>query len=352
MTRAFTHEGHPARVLFERGAVTRVAEEVDRLGTRRAFVIGNATLGGVVAEMLGARLAALHSEIVMHVPVETARAARERAMASGADGLVAIGGGSAVGLAKAIARDTGLPIIALPTSYAGSEMTSIWGLTEGGEKTTGRDPKVRPKTVIYDPDLTASMPVPFAACSGLNALAHAMEALYARNVDPIVQLMAEESVRALATGLTGLVAEPKALEPRAETFYGAWRAGGCLDRATMGLHHKLCHVLGGSFRLPHAQVHSVVLPYVAAYNRDAAPDAMRRLARALNGDDAPGALFALARRVGAPASLAELGLQHADLDRVAALVTERPYDNPRPVEPSAVRALLESALLGAAVTPA
>jgi maleylacetate reductase len=356
----FTHEAHPARVVFGDGCRRRLAEEVDRLGVRRALVIASPRLGAEVAALLGARAAVALGGGVMHVPVEIAASASATAAEAGADGIVAVGGGSAIGLAKAIARgrglpdggrpDGGLPIVAVPTTYAGSEMTSIWGQTEGGQKRTGRDERVRPKTVLYDPELTDALPAELAAQSGLNAVAHAMEALYTPKLDPVIALLAEEAVAALARALPLVVDDGAARDraARSGALYGAWLAGVCLDRATMGVHHKLCHVLGGSFGLPHAAVHAVILPYAAAFNCDAAPEAMRRLARALGADvsEAPAALFALGRRLQVPASLAAIGMRRGDLDRAAELATQSPYDNPRPVDRAGVRALLEEAFGG------
>ena len=348
----FTHEAHPARVVFGDGCRQRLAEEVDRLGLRRALLIASPRLGAEVGAILGTRAAVTIGGGVMHVPVEIAASAIATATEAGADGIVAVGGGSPIGLAKAVARDRGLPIVAVPTTYAGSEMTSIWGQTEGGQKRTGRDERVRPKTVLYDPELTDALPAELAAQSGLNAVAHAMEALYSPKRDPVIALLAEEAVAALARALPLVVADAPAPDraARSDALYGAWLAGVCLDRATMGVHHKLAHVLGGSFGLPHAAVHAVILPYVAAFNRDAAPGAMRRLARALGAGvlEAPAALFALGRRLDVPASLAAIGMRRADLERAADLATQSSYDNPRPVDRPGVRALLEEAFAGLA----
>ncbi|MCU0683235.1 MAG: maleylacetate reductase [Polyangiaceae bacterium] len=344
----FVYEAPPARVVFGPGVRATLAEELDRLGVTRAFVLAPPALEAELRAQLGARVAAWQTEAVRHVPIAVAEAARAAAARAEVDVLVAVGGGSTVGLAKAVARGAKLPIVAVPTTYAGSEMTSIWGLTEGGEKRTGRDPAVRPRVVLYDPELTRTLPAAMAGPSGLNALAHAVEALYARGLDPVTALLAEESVRALAEHLPRVVAASGGDDDDAQAgaLYGAWLAGTCLDRAAMGLHHKLCHVLGGAFDLPHAELHAVVLPHAAAFNRDAAPRAMRRLARALAAADAPAALFALARRVGAPASLAAIGLRAVDLDRAAELATSNPYDNPRPVDREGVRALLAAAFEG------
>jgi maleylacetate reductase len=340
----FTYEPHPARVVFGAGARSRLAEEVTRLGIHRPLLIA-APRHVAEASRLGLVAAGTFEETVMHVPVDVAARGLAACRSAEADGLVAFGGGSAIGVAKAVARETGLPILAIPTTYAGSEMTSVWGVTEGGRKTTGRDPRVRPKTVLYDPELVVSLPKEVAGPSGLNAIAHAMEALYAAGADPVTQLFAEESVAKIAGGLARAVATAQ-LSDVSDVVYGAWLAGVCLDRAAMGIHHKLCHVLGGSFGLSHAGVHAVILPYAAAFNRAAAPVAMKRLARALGADDAPTALFALARSVGAPASLAALGMKEGDLDRAAEIAVSSPYSNPRPVDRAGVRALLADAFVG------
>ena len=345
----FVHETAPTRVVFGAGRVADLPAEADRLGLARLLLLstpGQRARVEALAAPLGARIAGLFAEAVMHVPAETAAAARAEASRIAADGCVAVGGGSTVGLAKAIALETGLPIIAVPTTYAGSEMTPIWGLTEGGEKTTGRDARVLPRTVIYDPALTLDLPSRIAGASGMNALAHCVEALYAADASPIIKLIAEEGVRALAAALPAVVTNPGEIEARARALYGAWLAGTALGAASMALHHKLCHALGGSFNLPHAETHTIVLPHAAAYNRDAAPEAMRRIADALGADEAPGGLFDLARAVGAPAGLAEIGLRETDLDRAAEIATRNPYDNPRRVTRDGVRALLEDAFHG------
>ena len=350
---AFTHEAHPARVVFGAGVRARAREELDRLGGTRALLVVSPRLVRDACARLGVHVAAVIDHAVMHVPVEVGQRACAKASEARADSVVAFGGGSAIGLAKAVAKETGLPILAVPTTYAGSEMTSIWGLTQGGKKQTGRDPRVRPKTVLYDPELLLTLAQSAAAASGLNALAHAMEALYAKDIDPLTQLLAGESVAKLAHHLTPPGTKPE-IARTAEALYGAWLAGVCLDRARMGLHHKICHVLGGSFGLAHAETHAVILPHVAAYNRDAAPQAMAQLSRALEREDAPAALFTLARRLGVPASLAALGMKEEDLDAAASLVLESPYPNPRPIDFATIRQLLGEAFRadpGARVAP-
>lgn len=345
----FTYEQLPSRVVFGAGSFDRLAEEVERLGLKRAIVLstpGQRRLADEAARRLGVATAGIHAEAVMHVPVETARAARETARRLAADCAVAIGGGSTIGLGKAIALDTGLPIIAVPTTYSGSEMTPIWGLTDGGVKRTGRDRKVLPRAVLYDPALTAGLPAKIAGPSGMNALAHCVEALYAQDANPITSLMAAEGIRALARALPTVVTQPLDLEGSGEALYGAWLAGCALGMVAMGLHHKLCHTLGGSFHLPHAEVHAVILPHAAAYNRSAAPAAMRVIAEALGASDAAQGLYDLANKLGAPLSLRDIGMPEDGIERAAKLATENPYYNPRPVEYAGIRRLLEDAWHG------
>jgi maleylacetate reductase len=266
-----------------------LAREIDRLGATRALVLstpGQADSARRVAERLGPKAVGTFPHAVMHVPIETAREARDEARRLGADCAVAIGGGSTTGLGKAVALDSGLPILAIPTTYAGSEMTPIWGLTEDGVKKTGRDARVLPKAVIYDPELTLGLPMAMTVTSAMNAIAHAAEGLYAHDGNPIVALMAEEGIRASAAALPRVTADPRDLDARSDALYGAWLCGTVLGAVAMGLHHKLCHTLGGSFNLPHAEVHTVVLPHALAYNAAGAPQAMARVARALGCADA------------------------------------------------------------------
>ena len=258
------------RVIFGVGSIERLPDEVRRLGATRALVVS--TPAEVkFAEDAAARLrdaaAGLFTGAVMHHPIEVVSAARQRARELDADCYVTIGGGTTTGTGKLIALQTGMPVVAIPTTYAGSEMTPIYGMTEGGVKKTGRDRKVLPRTVIYDPALTVSLPPHVSGPSGMNAMAHCVEALYAHDGNPIVTLMAAEGIRALARSLPAVVKEPENLDTRSEALYGAWLAGIVLGQAAMGIHHKLCHTLGGTFNLPHADVHAVVLPHATAYNR-------------------------------------------------------------------------------------
>jgi alcohol dehydrogenase class IV len=319
-----------SRVLFGPGALARVPEESSRLGAAAVMLVASGSAkphADQLAAALGRRLATRIDGVAQHVPEQLAAEALRLAGDAGADGLVSVGGGSATGLAKAVARGTGAPILAVPTTYAGSEMTPVWGVTAGGRKTTGSDPAVRPRTVVYDPLLTLSLPPPVTAASGMNAAAHCATTLAAGAAGPLDALFAEQGLRALAASLPACVDRPGDLAARLEALRGAWLAGLALAGAGTGLHHRACHVLGGGFGLPHAEVHAAVLPHAVALGAD--PDGLARVAAALGADDAPGGLWDLARRTGATQGLRQLGLGRDDLDaatdRVAAANPSRPH---------------------------
>jgi maleylacetate reductase len=338
------------RVVFGAGAVDRVAAEVERLGGERALLIDglfDPDRRARVEGDLGARHAGTIDEVEQHVPAEGAASATARARELEADCLVALGGGSATGLAKAIALETGLPILAVPTTYAGSEMTPIWGITADGRKTTGSDSRVLPRTVIYDPALTLSLPPRAGAASGMNAVAHCVEALWTPAANPVTDAVAGDGIARLARGLRASHREPRDLEARAEALRGAWLGGTALAVAGTGLHHKLCHVLGGTFGLPHAEVHAAVLPWVVGYYRDAAPAAMARIAAALGTDDAGVGLRQLAADLDLGGGLADLGLSVDHLDRAADLAAAVAPQTPAPIDRAQIRALLERAMGGA-----
>jgi alcohol dehydrogenase class IV len=298
-----------------------------------------------VAKALGARCAGTYDKAVMHVPVEIAEDARRVACELGADCCVTVGGGSTTGLGKAIALTSAVPILAVPTTYAGSEMTPIYGITEGGAKKTGRDVRVLPQAVIYDPALTLSLPPALSAASGMNAIAHAVEALYSHEGNPIISLMAEEGIRAMASALPRVMTSLSDIDARSDALYGAWLCGVVLGSAGMALHHKLCHVLGGSFNLPHAETHSIVLPHAVRYNATAS-EAMKRIERAIGAADAAAGIYDLEKKLGLPLRLADIGMKEADLERAARIATEAPYPNPRKVEYAPVLELLRRAYEG------
>ncbi len=348
-SRDFVFTAQPSRVVFARGSLQRLASEVTALGARRALVLctpQQRDQAEIAAALLGPSSAGVFDGAQMHVPIESARRARLHAQEVGADCAVAIGGGSTVGLGKAIALESAMPIIAVPTTYAGSEMTPIYGITEGGEKKTGRDLKVLPRTVLYDPDLSLGLPVGLSIVSGINAIAHAAEGLYARDGNPVMSLMAEEGIRAMATGLRGVKKDPGDVAARSDCLYGAWLCGTVLGHVGMALHHKLCHTLGGSFNLPHAETHTVVLPHALAYNRTATPEAMQRIAHALGSPDAADGVFTLAATLGAPTALRDIGMAEAELDRACDIALSNPYWNPRPIERQGIRQLLQDAWAG------
>ena len=349
MALSFVYQQPASRVIFGVGVLARVADEVARLSACRALVLATPEQrddAARVSEALGERSAGVDAEAVMHVPIDVARAARAESARLGADCCVAVGGGSTIGLGKAIALEFGLPIVAVPTTYAGSEMTPIYGITEKGIKRTGRDAKVLPRTVLYDPALTLTLPARIAGPSGMNAIAHCVEALYAPDANPVISLMAVEGIAALGRALPRVVRDASDLDARSDALYGAWLAGTALGATSMSLHHKLCHTLGGSFNLPHAEVHTVILPQAAAFNQEAAVEAMDKVAAALNADKGPQGLFDLAAALSAPLALKDIGMPADGLDRAARLATENPYYNPRPIDYAGIRELLERAYWG------
>jgi alcohol dehydrogenase class IV len=350
MIEPFIHQAMATRVIFGAGTLTQVGAEVERLGARRALVLSTpgrgAAQGEMVASLLGERSAGVFAGAVMHTPVEVTEQALRAVTERGADALVSVGGGSTIGLGKALALRTDLPQIVLPTTYAGSEMTPILGETRGGVKTTLKDARIQPETVIYDAELGLDLPASASATSGINAIAHAVEALYARDRNPVTSLLAEEGIACLSRALPQIIREPRNLEARTTALYGAWLCGGCLGMVGMALHHKLCHVLGGRFSLPHAEIHTIVLPHAVAYNAPATAPAMARLARALGGPDPAFGLFDLAARLGVRQALREIGMPADGIDEVVAQTLADPYWNPRPLERAALRGLLEGAWRG------
>ena len=336
---SFIYTALPTRVIFGRGKIAEVAVEAKRLGMKRPLIITTHQQGSSAVQILTSTGGVAFAGAAMHTPLNVTEQALAVVMAEGCDGTIALGGGSATGLGKAVALRTDLPQLVIPTSYAGSEMTNILGETSTGAKTTKRDAKIQPETVIYDPDLLDTLPDKFAGTSGMNAIAHAVEGLYAVDGNPIISLMAEEGIRALATAL------PKGKVGHDEALYGAWLCGSVLGSVSMALHHKLCHVLGGTFDLPHAETHTVILPHATSYNANSS-DAMKRIARALQAPTAASGLYDLANSLGAPLTLKELGMPESGLDKAADIAVANPYPNPRPLERAAIRQLLDNAFHG------
>jgi alcohol dehydrogenase class IV len=347
--RSFTYDALPGRVVFGVGRVADLPDEVGRLSATRVLMVYDPSVKDVVddlVERMGDRYAGEFTDVQQHVPFEAVERARLAAQECGADCAVTVGGGSTTGFGKVVALELGVPLIAIPTTYAGSEMTPIYGITSGGRKNTSHDLRVLPKAVIYDPALTVSLPPFVTGPSGMNAMAHCVEALYAVDANPITSLMAEEGIRALARGIPEAVREPESLQARSESLYGAYLAGAALAVVGMAVHHRICHVLGGTFGLPHADVNSVILPHAARYNQEAAPEALARVAGALGVEDAAGGLFDFGRAVGAPFSLEQLGMPQEGLEEAARLSSDPPPRNPRPVDAESIKALLDDAFAG------
>jgi alcohol dehydrogenase class IV/protocatechuate 3,4-dioxygenase beta subunit len=345
----FSHETLGQRVRFATGAAPEaVREEVERLGASRVMLIASAREGagaGPIAD--GLPVVLRYDEVVMHVPVAVAERARAAAAAHDVDVIVSVGGGSTVGLAKAVALTSGLPIVAVPTTYAGSEATDVWGLTEQGVKTTGTDPRVLPRAVIYDAGLTLTLPLDLSVASGLNALAHCVDALWAPRADPVNAGTASEGIRALAEGLPQIVQDPQALAGREQTLFGAYLSAVAFASAGSGLHHKIAHVLGGKYNLPHAPTHAVVLPHVLALNAPAAPQAAERIARALGSGSALDGLLELYRRLAAPQALREYGFTEDQIPAAAeAVLAVVPPSNPAPLTADVLERLLHDAWEG------
>ncbi|MGO6984281.1 maleylacetate reductase [Rhizobium leguminosarum] len=348
MSRTFNYQGSAAHIVFGEGRGQTAGEWIEKLDCSRALVLSTPHQKAE-AEALAARLGPLSAGVfagaVMHTPVEVTEAAMEVVRRIGADCVVSLGGGSTTGLGKAIAYRTDLPQVVIPTTYAGSEVTSILGQTEGGRKTTVKDARILPEVVIYDAALTTGLPVGLSVTSGLNAMAHAMEALYAQDRNPISSLMAVEGLRAFKSALPAIVAAPGDLAVRADGLYGAWLCGTVLGTVGMALHHKICHTLGGTFDTPHAETHAIMLPHTASFNVVAVPELLAPVAEIFGGS-VGGGLWDFGRSINAPTALKDLGLTQTDLDRASQIAVENPYWNPRPIDRQSIRELLQQAWEG------
>lgn len=345
----FVYDAIPGRVVFGAGSRHRLAAEASALGAQRVVLVASTyedELAADVAAVLGDLVVGRFSDVVQHVPVAKAAAAVELTRDLGADTIVTIGGGSATGFGKAIALELDVHQIALPTTYAGSEMTTIYGLTDGGHKRTGKSDRVKPGVVVYDPELTITLPPRIAGPSGMNALAHCVEALYGPGANPVISAIALEGIRALYRSLPRVCTSPDDLDARTDALYGAYLAGVSLATGGTALHHKTCHVLGGMFDLNHGDMNAVVLGHAVAYNAPAIPELMGRMGEALGTDDVAGALFDLARAIGAPTSLREIGMPEDGIDEAARRVVEDAAANVRPPDPDGIRAMLLAAFAG------
>jgi len=348
MMSSFTYSVSPARIVFGAGSIANVRAEIIRLGCQRALILSTpfqATDVQNLADDLGDYAAGVFTQATMHTPVDVTQKAMQAYAAAKADCIVAYGGGSTIGLGKAIAHRNDAPQVVIATTYAGSEVTPILGQTENGVKTTIRGAEILPEVVIYDPALSVGLPVAMSVTSGLNAMAHAIEALYAKDRNPISDLMAIEGIRALKTALPTIVKDPENLSARSDALYGSWLCGTVLGAVGMSLHHKLCHTLGGSYDTPHAETHAILLPHTAAYNAQAAQEALKPAADLFGGDLGTG-LYDFAASLGAPLALKDIGLPADALEKLADLASKNPYWNPREVTRDAILSLLTQAYDG------
>ncbi|GAA5991971.1 hypothetical protein JCM10908_000676 [Rhodotorula pacifica] len=354
----FTYNALPARVIFGWGTSSQVADEVKRLGCKRALVLTTpqqVEAGEKIRSFLGDLAVGLYSNATMHTPIHVTQEALAKAKELNVDCCVSVGGGSTIGLGKALAlhspEEAKIKNIVIPTTYAGSEATPIIGQTENDKegkplKTTQKTLKVLPEVIIYDCELTLSLPQKMTVTSGLNAIAHAVEALWAVEANPITSSLAVQGIEAIGRSIPLISQDPSSHDGRSDALFGAWACGTCLGAVGMALHHKLCHTLGGSFGMPHAETHTVILPHAVAYNAPYAQDAVKTVARALGVENAAQGLFDLAKNNGAPYSLKELGFKEENLERAADIAANAPYPNPAPLEKEKILRLLTDAFHG------
>ena len=350
----FVHDARTPRIVFGAGARSRIAAECERLGMERALAVctpGRQNLVAELEQLADGIIGGVFAHAKQHVPTIDLDAARAEEISARADGYLAIGGGSATGFAKALALQSGLPIIVLPTTYSGSEMTPVWGITEGGRKITGRDDRVLPRTVIYDAELTLTLPPRLAGASGLNAIAHCVWALGAPDANPLSSLFAEEGIRAMALALPAIARAPEDIAARSEAMYGACLSGLALAATRMGLHHRLAHLLGGTFGLSHAETHAVLLPHTVSRAGPDAREALVRVARALDAADAARGLYDLAGRIGVPRTLRELGMREERIPQAAAAAAAMERDRDGAWSEAVLLELLQAAYVGRAPEP-
>jgi alcohol dehydrogenase class IV len=278
------------------------------------------------------------TEVRAHVPSELVEAAVNLALAHGVDAVVALGGGSAVGLGKAVGYRAEIPLIAIPTTYSGSEMTAVMGITDAvrGEKRTVSDPKIMARVVLYDPLVTLALPPTTTASTGVNALAHCVEAVYSPSAPPFVPPVALEAISGIRTSLPRCVAVGSDLAARTDMLRASFLAGFSLANAGMGVHHGLCHSLGGKFGVPHGIANAIVLPHAMRYNAGAVAPELASIGRAMGAapsEDPSDVVFAFVRSLGLPQRLRDLGLGEDDLEVVAAdaLTSRAVAANPRPI---------------------
>jgi alcohol dehydrogenase class IV len=351
---SFEYNANPSRVIFGSGSVTRLPAEIKRLNASRPLLLCTQRGNNYTKELFtliqaaSITVAGIFPNAKPHTPISVTEEATAFLNSTTADCVVSIGGGSVIGLGKAVSIRTGVPHISIPTTYSGSEMTPILGETHQGIKTSRSDPKILPAVVIYDVDFTMTLSPAISSVSGINAIAHAVEGLYAKNANPITSMLALEGTKALAEALPEILRDPKARSPRNQALYGAWLCGTVLGSSSMALHHKLCHTLGGLFALPHAETHTIVLPHALSYNAPVISEQMAKLATVLPGSngDALNGLEILLEKLQVPRALKDLGMKQDDIDKAVEVVTNNQYPNPRIMEPKWIRELIRRAWAG------
>ena len=371
----FRYTGYAQEVIFGTGSLSRLGEAIERFGWQRLLLCSSASLrqDGTIATIeraLGKRLVAVFDRTQSHVPQSQVAEAVEVAEQGEVDAIIGLGGGSSLGIAKAVSfaleerrrnRSARLsspviqplvPVVAIPTTYAGSEMTPLNGVTRQvdgvARKLTISDVRIVPKLVIYDPRLTLSLPPSLTASTGINALAHCMEALYSITRNPLSTAAAVSGVRAIMRARPRCYAAPGDLEARTEMLTGAFLAGSALAHVTMALHHGLCHVLGGTAGVPHGVANSIILPHAISFNLDAiAPllaPAAEAMGIALAGRSDEDAVKEAAQRISdlvesmhLPQRLRDAGVREADLPHLAQLAFESRtvQSNPKPITDAA-----------------
>ena len=345
----FNYKALPWNIVFAVGGLQALPNELDKLGKRRALILttpNQAEQGRELAKLLGDRAVGLFDQAAMHAPAAALEAATDFCHSLAADCTVALGGGSTIGLGKALAVKEGLDNIVIPTSYAGSEMTDIWAVTEAERKVTARNYAAVPTLTLYDPQLTLTLPPEFSVASGLNAMAQAVVNVATDKPNPIISSLALDGIRALAASLPIIMKDPQNIEARSQALYGASMAGGALGMGITSLHHRLCHTFGGTFNTPHAETHAILLAHSVAYNAAATAEGTARVADALGVDNAAQGIYQLAKKLGVPLSLKEVGILETDLDKAVAVSLENSLSNPEPVTPKRLRQLLDNAWRG------
>jgi maleylacetate reductase len=348
MTAAFTYHSDPVRIVFGTGAIAALRAEADLHKISRLLVLCSPTrtdLARRLIEPVADRCLGFCETAGQTMP----RAAFDRIVADikrhQANGFIVIGGGSPIGLAKAVAATTGIAYIAIVTTYSGSEMAARWYVGVADDRVNGESVAALPATAIYDPELTLDLPPVVSAASGMNAMAHAVESLYGIDTNPVVQTMAEEAVRLLGLSLPRIVRNPRDIAARTDALYAAWLAGNF--RAKVGLEHAIAQRVRQWFNLEHARTHAIATPYAVGFNAAAALDAMRRIERALGVDDAARGLYDLNVKLGLPPGFKDLGLKESDIGKAVDVVSAVKIIHPRPVSKADLLNVIGQAYAGA-----